>query len=593
MRDNGPVTHREFLFPQGQTLVSTTDLKGRILYCNPAFVEVSGFGRSELLGQPHNMIRHPDMPQEAFRDMWASIRGGKPWSAMVKNRRKSGDHYWVKANVTPLMEEGHAIGYMSVRTCPTRHEVNAADSAYRVMRQRELRGLPPAVRLHRGQLERTGWIGLLQRSWQVLAANRLVLLPVALALSAYGLGKLWESSWTGALFAAGLGVAVFLCLQSRIHGPLRELLLFADRMAAGDLTQQLASRSHDTVGMLATALNQLNVNLQSVVGDARHEAMEIHHTVGEIAAGNGELAARTETQASSLEQTASSMEQITATVRSGTDVSIQAAELAGRTATAVGDNARAVNKVTQTMRSISESSSRIADITQVIDSISLQTNILALNAAVEAARAGEQGRGFAVVATEVRALAHRTTDAAQEIRTLIDASRARVDAGVAESENVARSIDSVASQVSEVAGLVQDMSRGAQEQLGGISQINEAVTHLDGITQQNATMVEELAGSATALQQRAEVLTESVKVFRTRRDKKAPRHPGRQHYAASASAPSAPSISANAGLTPPVSRRPGQAFELTRQVSPQPVPVQHSRDCRHSGVPHSSRDYAR
>lgn len=117
MRVNTPVSQREYPFPKGETLVSTTDLQGRILYCNETFIEVSGYAREELLGQPHKLIRHPDMPAEAFRDMWATIQGGQPWSALVKNRRKNGDYYWVQANVTPLLDErGRPNGYMSVRT---------------------------------------------------------------------------------------------------------------------------------------------------------------------------------------------------------------------------------------------------------------------------------------------------------------------------------------------------------------------------------------------------------------------------------------------------------------------------------------------
>jgi aerotaxis receptor len=130
MRVNLPVSDEEYPFPKGETLVSTTDLKGRILYCNPAFISVSGYVKDDLLGQPHNLIRHPDMPEEAFRDMWACIGAGQPWSAPVKNRRQDGRYYWVMANVTPLMRDGRPVGYMSVRTEPTREEVRCAEALY-------------------------------------------------------------------------------------------------------------------------------------------------------------------------------------------------------------------------------------------------------------------------------------------------------------------------------------------------------------------------------------------------------------------------------------------------------------------------------
>ena len=143
MRQNLPIVDQEFPFPSGETLVSTTDLKGKITYCNPAFIRVSGYSRDELLGQPHNLIRHPHMPEEAFRDMWQTIASGKPWSALVKNRRKDGTHYWVQANVTPLMQGNQPMGYMSVRTEPTRAHVEAADRLYQQMRDEQAAGRAP------------------------------------------------------------------------------------------------------------------------------------------------------------------------------------------------------------------------------------------------------------------------------------------------------------------------------------------------------------------------------------------------------------------------------------------------------------------
>ena len=152
MRNNLPVTQHEYDYPASQMLVSATDLKGRIQYCNPAFVAVSGYTREELIGQPHNIIRHPDMPADAFSDMWNTIREGRPWTALVKNRRKNGDHYWVRANVTPVSELGSVVGYLSVRVKPSREEVRAAEALYEKMREGMLRG----ARLRRGAIVRTG-----------------------------------------------------------------------------------------------------------------------------------------------------------------------------------------------------------------------------------------------------------------------------------------------------------------------------------------------------------------------------------------------------------------------------------------------------
>ena len=197
MRLNLPVTDHEFAFPKGETLVSTTDLKGRITYCNPSFILVSGYQREELLGQPHNMIRHPDMPEEAFRDMWDTIASGKPWTAPVKNRRKDGTFYWVQANVTPLMENGHPVGYMSVRTEPSREDVIATDALYRAMAREKEQGTLIHV-LRQGRVVRDDTAGRIKEALTPGLSARLALVTTVSTLSAFAAG----------LFAAGQGVGL-------------------------------------------------------------------------------------------------------------------------------------------------------------------------------------------------------------------------------------------------------------------------------------------------------------------------------------------------------------------------------------------------
>lgn len=513
MRDNGPITGHEYAFPEGMTLVSTTDLKGRIVYCNAAFVEVSGYQRSELLGQPHNMIRHPHMPEEAFRDMWSTINGGQPWSAVVVNRRKDGGHYWVKANVTPLFEGNQPVGFMSVRTKPEAAEVRAAEAVYQLMRNEEKAGSALSLSLRQGQLQRNGWAGKAERLMHRLLAQRHGLIPLAVAGCAYVMGEFWSHQWWAMLTVAMAAVLGHLLLQRLTQRPLNELVDFSNRMAAGDLTQQLIGDSSDAVGRLKRALNQLNVNLQSIVGDARSEVRNMETAIAEIASGNEDMSGRTESQAANLEQTAASMEELTGTVRTNSDGAAAAADLARHTAEETSESARAMTEMTTTMHTIRDASRQISEITQVIDAISFQTNILALNAAVEAARAGDAGRGFAVVAAEVRALAQRTTAAAKEIRVLIDNSERTVESGVSQAERVSSIIGTTLQNVKRVSEVINEISLGSNEQLKGISQVNEAVAQLDGITQQNAAMVEQLSASAGALRQRAELLGESVKVF--------------------------------------------------------------------------------
>jgi aerotaxis receptor len=518
MRTNLPATQHEFVIPDGVTLVSTTDLTSRITYCNPNFVSVSGYSREELIGQPHNLVRHPDMPAEAFRDMWATLQSGSPWCAVVKNRRKNGDHYWVMANATPMLDNGQVTGYMSVRTKPTREQIEAAEVLYARMRAEAESG-QRTVALRRGHLVRTGWRGKLREWTRPTLGRKLALLTLALAFGVQllesateGMPKWVHLAAVAVTTVVSLVVAAFM--KRMLVAPVEQVLGFANRMAAGDLSARLESRRTDEIGELIRALNQLNVNLMAVVTDVRHEVEGVQVASGEIAGGNQDLSARTEAQASSLEETAASMEELTSTVENSANSAREAAALAGKATHVAREGNEAMGAVVQTMGDISRSSSRIGEIIQVIEGISFQTNILALNAAVEAARAGEQGRGFAVVAGEVRSLAQRTSEAAKEIKQLIDDSTSQVRRGSELVDNAGSTMGHVVDAVQQVNALIGEITSAAQEQTMGLAQINQAIGQLDSVTQQNSAMVEELAAAAASLKGQAVVMQESVKVFR-------------------------------------------------------------------------------
>ena len=517
MRVNLPVTGREFPVPADRMLVSVTDLKGRITYCNQAFIDVSGYSRDELMGQPHNLVRHPDMPAEAFRDLWATIDSGRPWTGLVKNRRKSGEHYWVQANATPMRHGERIVGYLSVRTPAPREGVAAAEALYAQMREEAESGRPLRHVVHHSRVHINTLAGRLRRRvaalWHALGgATTLALHGATLASVGLAASVLPTETWVP--LAALLALAAAWTSQHHARRPLRALADEAQRLAAGDLSRPPAVTDPGPLGEVQRALAQMTVNLHALIGDCRAEMGQVGAAVREIAAGNQDLSGRTEAQASSLEQTAASMEQINGTVQQSAASAREGARLAQETAEVAQRSHDAVLGVAQAMAAIRESSQRIGEIVHVIESVSFQTNMLALNAAVEAARAGESGRGFAVVAAEVRALANRTAGAAREIRDLIGEAHERVAQGDVQTQEARERMGDALQAVANVSSLLGEISNAAQEQQLGISQVNEAVSHMDAITQQNAAMVEQLAASAMTLNGQVVTVTDSMRMFR-------------------------------------------------------------------------------
>jgi len=894
MRTNLPVTNNEYVLPEGTMLVSSTDLKGVITFCERNFVEASGYLERELIGQPHNLVRHPDMPIEAYADMWAHLKAGKTWTGVVKNRRKNGDFYWVLANVTPLHQNGQITGYMSVRSKPSREQIAGADAAYRKFREGQAGGL----RIHAGKVVSAGVIASLKDKLSHLTVGQrltagfsAILLLLALVggmayenmqtfgekwheyratisvkrvLIEHARGSLGEgihhfknylirggdyktkfyadmenlekfaadfkavpgltagetaslekmlkgkSTYLKAFndmvdlkeqqkktiaeidaaikgadkeigiaideisdsvaadgksktevvdaligednrnmaimvaFAFLIGVLATVFMIRNIMYPVRKATRAAQAIASGDFTHEIDSEGRgDELGRLLDGFKAMQIQtgfsmrqaqvkaddalrikmaLDSVdasvtVSDHNNEVIYFNNAMGkqiqlmqaemqkkfptfsaeqligqkvgtffesesiraaygapldapktfdipmagremrlqpspimdaqrtylgrvtqwtdrtlevatereigrviesaaagdfssriteegkngfflklaqemntlletsevglnevvrvlgalatgdltetitndysgtfgqlkddsnatvaqltetisrikeaadtintasrEIASGNTDLSQRTEEQASSLEETAASMEQLTSTVKQNAENARQANQLAlGASDVAVRGGA-VVGQVVGTMASISESSKKIVDIISVIDGIAFQTNILALNAAVEAARAGEQGRGFAVVASEVRNLAQRSAAAAKEIKTLIGDSVDKVTSGTELVDRAGKTMEEVVGAVKRVTDIMGEITAASTEQSQGIEQVNQAITQMDDVTQQNAALVEQAAAAAESMEEQAQQLAQMMSTFKLAGDGRA------------------------------------------------------------------------
>ena len=331
-----------------------------------------------------------------------------------------------------------------------------------------------------------------------------------------------EARYTQALwiFAAALlllvvpSVLLALALLTRLKGGFMTASTALKQIADNDLSHPVPHSGTDEIGYMLQHMEGMRSNLSHAVANVKTGAGAIASASAQVAAGTLDLSSRTEQQASALEETASATEELSSTVQQNADNTVQANELAGEARRMAQNGGDIVGQMVSTMAEINQSAKKIVDIISVIDGIAFQTNILALNAAVEAARAGEQGRGFAVVAGEVRSLAGRSAEAAREVQVLITDAVNKAEMGNAQAAQAGTSMQEIVSGIQRVAGIVDEIALASREQASGLAQINQAVSHLDGVTQQNAALVEQSSAAAAALQQQAHHLAEVADTFR-------------------------------------------------------------------------------
>jgi len=450
-------------------------------------------------------VRHPDMPKAAFADMWYTLQQGEPWSGIVKNRRKNGDHYWVRANAVPMVRQGQVTGYMSIRTKATAEEIAAVEPLYRALNDGSCK-----KRIHKGLVVGKGWLGKLPAMplrWRVRSVMAALFAVLAATLIATSAG--WMPLATAALVML-LGTLLF---ELQIVRPVENVARQALKVATGERNSVQHLKRSDELGLTLRAVGQLGLMCRWLINDVSSQVVSVRDGSDRLAQGNEDLNDRTRQTVANVQQTVATMNQMAASVQSNSETAAEVDKLSVAASSAATKGGNAMQTVVKTMDDIADSTQRIGSITSLINDIAFQTNILALNAAVEAARAGEQGKGFAVVAGEVRHLASRSASAANDIRKLIDASASKVQSGSEQVHAAGRTMDDIVEQVKNVTQLIAQISHATSEQATGLSELTRAVAELDSITQKNADLVEESAHISAMVKHRAGRLKDAVTVL--------------------------------------------------------------------------------
>ncbi|MBV8680498.1 MAG: methyl-accepting chemotaxis protein [Aquitalea sp.] len=465
MKINLPVTTNELIVDPVNPIVTKTDVKGSITYVNRAFVEISGFSEQELLGKNHNIVRHPDMPPEAFADLWETIKTGKPWNGIVKNRAKNGDFYWVEAYVTPITEHGRIVGYMSVRSQPKRSDVEAASALYRQVQAKQAK-VPSTLQRYAKQGD------VLKR------APVLALLSSAVAIGSFFLPD------SQRLLREGLGMsASLLALAAGAWGwiRVRSMLTMLDQhfqdLQEGRLDHAMQVKEGGLLGRVLSSLEALRIHYRATIADVMRASLYTKEQAHGLLDDMHALAARSVQQRQGLGQISHNMESLSLAVQDVVRLaehnqqdSLHTQQVAreGRQTmdAATGAAERAVNVVSQSRNSmveLDEAMVRIRSMTTLIHEIADQTNLLALNAAIEAARAGEMGRGFAVVADEVRKLAERTTNTTDSIGEIVEEIGKITHSAVSSMDATVEEVGEVNGQIRLSSGNLQGLIEAAEQ----------------------------------------------------------------------------------------------------------------------------------